>query len=230
MDPVAAVVARELTGAGQVSIATGRLAGGGTTRACGLLAAAFGVQAGAALAQPGAPARPVSAPAVSPEKLVVAALGCQRGVQLESRGAPLSQVLSQLSQTLKFKLVRWAEDDPAITLATRQHPAELMQTLSTRANLMVRYAHDRRCPAHARIDTVWVLPVGAAAPVQAGRAPAPASPMTPAPGSDDPGMVLRAHGLSEAEASEVLAPAPAPRAPAPAAAGASNNPSQPGKR
>jgi hypothetical protein len=152
-------------------------------------------------------------------RLAITALGCARGVQLTSRGVPLSQLLQRLSQTLEFKLEYWAKEDPLITLDLQRHPTDLMQALATRANLMVRYVKDRRCPAHHRIDTVWVLPIGAPAPAMArGAAAATPAQHQPLPMTDSPDIVLRAHGITD-DAAPPAAGAPAASAGAPGAAG-----------
>ena len=97
------------------------------------------------------------------EALRVAQLDCKDGVHLSARAMPLSQVLRRMSEVLGFRLDYQANDDPRIDSEARQTPLDLMNALSLRANVMVRYAPDRRCPGHLRITRVWVLPGGSSA-------------------------------------------------------------------
>ena len=151
------------------------------------------VAGGLAAASPSASAQPVH----------IAALGCDAGVLLSSRQAPLSHVLQQLSQVMGFRLEYRADGNPAITHHGHHRAVDLMAALSHRANLIVRYAADRRCPGQLRIDTVWVLPgspasgpMAAALPAASGRA-ASAAPVRSANVSPDPALQehMHAHGL-----------------------------------
>lgn len=134
------------------------------------------------------------------EALRVSQLDCRQGVQLSARAAPLSQVLKQMSEVMKFRLDYWAPDDPPIDHDARQTPLDLMNALSLKANLMVRYAADRRCPGEWRVTRVWVLPGAASSrppAVNAGGAPPSAVTTEQQPVEIDPGNRehLLAHGV-----------------------------------
>ena len=147
---------------------------------------------------------PVQQPVVQTPLLRVADVGCKDGVQVTSKGATLSQVLQRMSQTLHFELQYWSQEDPVLNMDVRSQPIEVMALLSAQANLIVRYAPDRRCARRWCIASLWVLPGGE---VRAGnyRAERPSLPVSPAAaplfadpitnsrsGVDD---YLRAHGL-----------------------------------
>ncbi|MEQ1807352.1 MAG: hypothetical protein ABL900_18385 [Burkholderiaceae bacterium] len=158
--------------------------------------------AGATYAQ--APARGDASDAT----LRVAALGCKQGIQLTSKGATLSQVLARMAQTLHFEHEYWSQDDPVLDLDMRSQPIDVMALLSSQANLIVRYAPDRRCAKRWRIASVWVLPAGEVLVGNRRRVERAAAPLPPTPaygssaitdtGSDGVSDYLRAHGLTPA--------------------------------
>ncbi len=137
--------------------------------------------------------------------LRVASLGCKQGIQLTSRGATLSQVLGRMAQTLHFEHAYWAQDDPVLNLDMKSQPIEVMALLSSQANLIVRYAPDRRCAQRWRIASVWVLPAGEVlagnrrierAPVPLPSATAYGSGAITDDGSSGVSDYMRAHGLT----------------------------------
>ena len=115
------------------------------------------------------------------QPLQVAQLDCRNGVQLSSRGVPFSQVLRQMASVMNFKLKYWAHEDPPINHSSTNIPLDLMNALSSNANLIVRYAPDRRCPGQWRVRNVWVLPGSHSASLTPGDSaarPASAAPVT----------------------------------------------------
>ena len=134
-----------------------------------LLAAAVGLAAGSVCA------------ATEPQ---VEQLSCAAGIHVRSGDAPLSVVLRRMSEVLRFELVYAATDDPVVKLDAKKKPLEWVAALSERANLIVSYGRDRRCPSQWRIAAVWVLPTGtgtarphALSPPTPPPAPAKASPV-----------------------------------------------------
>ncbi len=148
---------------------------------------------------------PAAPRGAAPESaLRVAALGCKQGIQVTSKGATLSQVLRRMAQTLHFEHEYWAQDDPVLDLDMRSQPIEVMALLSAQANLIVRYAPDRRCAKLWRIASVWVLPAGEVLVgnrrIERARAPLPPTPAYGSGAITDDGSAgvrdyLRAHGL-----------------------------------
>ena len=150
-----------------------------------------------------APPTPRGQTPAQPALLKVAVLGCKEGVQLTSKGATLSQLLRRMSQTLHFDHEYWAQEDPVLNLDMRSQPIEAMAFLSGQANLIVRYAPDRRCANRWRIAAVWVLPAGETLVgnyrVERARPPAPAATAQASDPNDDGSRgvdeYMRAHGL-----------------------------------
>jgi hypothetical protein len=158
---------------------------------------------------PAAPAAPPAAPGTPPR---VALLGCKEGLHITSQGATLSQLLRRMAQTLHFEHEYWAPDDPVLNLDLRIQPVEAMKLLADRANLIVRYAPDRRCRDQLRITAVWVLPQGetsiARYRIDRPRIDVPAADAAVLPVNPDGGVndYLRAHGLLPAPAAPASAP------------------------
>jgi hypothetical protein len=175
-------------------------------------AALLAPRAGWAQAQRSAPAAQAPAPPGTSAQLRVAELGCKQGVHLTSRGATLSQLLRRMAQTLHFEHEYWAPDDPVVNLDLRSQPVEAMKLLADRANLIVRYAPDRRCRDRLRITAVWVLPQGetsiARYRIDRPRIEVPAADAAVLPVNPDGGVndYLRAHGLLPAPAAAASAP------------------------
>lgn len=86
------------------------------------------------------------------------AKACDRTLPLDGRREPLSQLLQRLSATLGFEVHYWSREDPLVAPRGDMAPVDLIKSLSHKANLIVRYASDRRCPRELRIVTIWVLP------------------------------------------------------------------------
>jgi hypothetical protein len=166
----------------------------------------FGAAAIALAASSGTPV--LAQPPAGDAPLQLSRLGCTEGVHLNSNGAPLSRVLQHMSQVMGFELHYWSGEDPRVHLDMRYPPVEVMAALSRRANLMVRYARDKRCPGQLSVAAVWVLPEGRAgvAPAVVRPAPKRAMPHTPPPtpavaaGDASTREYLRAHGILEEEA------------------------------
>lgn len=154
-------------------------------------------------------------------------LSCAAGIYVRSGNATLSVVLRRMSEVLSFELVYEAADDPVIQVDAKKQPLEWVAALSAQANLIVRYAQDRRCPSQWRIATVWVLPAGSdtarqrvgAAPTTAAstresppRSPVPAAGGGPAIEPDDSTrQYMRMHGMiPEDSAAKAPAATPAP--------------------
>ena len=156
-------------------------------------------------------------------------LSCAAGIHVRSGDAPLSVVLRRMSEVLRFDLVYAATDDPVIKLDAKKQPLEWVAALSERANLIVSYGRDRRCPSQWRIATVWVLPTGTEpARPRALAAPTPTPAPAPAQGSPPRGAAQATIGGPAIEVDEstreymkmhgMIADDPAAKAPAAAPA------------
>ena len=136
-----------------------------------------------------------------------AAGACDAALPAALQPAPLQQVLARRAAAQPFRLEYWAQDNPAV-LQPAGSPAEVVALLAREANLVVRYAPHPGCPGALRVEAVWVLPTGQAAPVPRRDRPAspaprsataaatpvpPAQPVQPTATVDD---YLRAHGIA----------------------------------